>query len=140
MIRRPPRSTRTDTLFPYTTLFRSLRAGLGEIACDLPPGDAQQVEILPVERAVHRRPCEQDDARERVEMDQRHQHPRLRATEHPHRHAGQFAGLAASGTPAIEFDAAPRFAEPFTQVRNSVRTGQSWPALRDTGGRRLSKT
>src|SRR3546814_15037951 len=27
MIRRPPRSTRTDTLFPYTTLFRSLRGG-----------------------------------------------------------------------------------------------------------------
>src|SRR3546814_1966794 len=27
MIRRPPRSTRTDTLFPYTTLFRSFRAG-----------------------------------------------------------------------------------------------------------------
>src|SRR3546814_15061567 len=26
MIRRPPRSTRTDTLFPYTTLFRSARA------------------------------------------------------------------------------------------------------------------
>src|SRR3546814_14687120 len=31
MIRRPPRSTRTDTLFPYTTLFRSGRAaGFGE--------------------------------------------------------------------------------------------------------------
>src|SRR3546814_11308045 len=28
MIRRPPRSTRTDTLFPYTTLFRSF-SGLG---------------------------------------------------------------------------------------------------------------
>src|SRR3546814_2613998 len=27
MIRRPPRSTRTDTLFPYTTLFRSARRG-----------------------------------------------------------------------------------------------------------------
>src|SRR3546814_7041201 len=27
MIRRPPRSTRTDTLFPYTTLFRSCRGG-----------------------------------------------------------------------------------------------------------------
>src|SRR3546814_15996059 len=26
MIRRPPRSTRTDTLFPYTTLFRSIAA------------------------------------------------------------------------------------------------------------------
>src|SRR3546814_16521248 len=34
MIRRPPRSTRTDTLFPYTTLFRSQRrqGGLGGIA------------------------------------------------------------------------------------------------------------
>src|SRR3546814_2713180 len=28
MIRRPPRSTRTDTLFPYTTLFRSLPLAL----------------------------------------------------------------------------------------------------------------
>src|SRR3546814_21004735 len=27
MIRRPPRSTRTDTLFPYTTLFRSIDTG-----------------------------------------------------------------------------------------------------------------
>src|SRR3546814_2733589 len=29
MIRRPPRSTRTDTLFPYTTLFRSSLASVG---------------------------------------------------------------------------------------------------------------
>src|SRR3546814_9922436 len=28
MIRRPPRSTRTDTLFPYTTLFRSVAEGM----------------------------------------------------------------------------------------------------------------
>src|SRR3546814_3431773 len=28
MIRRPPRSTRTDTLFPYTTLFRSLSGAI----------------------------------------------------------------------------------------------------------------
>src|SRR3546814_12782004 len=38
MIRRPPRSTRTDTLFPYTTLFRSDREvhrGAGEAEqCD----------------------------------------------------------------------------------------------------------
>src|SRR3546814_15123906 len=32
LIRRPPRSTRTDTLFPYTTLFRSQRRA--------PPGDS----------------------------------------------------------------------------------------------------
>src|SRR3546814_5147545 len=32
MIRRPPRSTRTDTLFPYTTLFRSFSNSQGD--CD----------------------------------------------------------------------------------------------------------
>src|SRR3546814_4015955 len=32
MIRRPPRSTRTDTLFPYTTLFRSfMKAVIGSV-------------------------------------------------------------------------------------------------------------
>src|SRR3546814_1903307 len=35
MIRRPPRSTRTDTLFPYTTLFRSL----ARFDCVEQPGD-----------------------------------------------------------------------------------------------------
>src|SRR3546814_6198937 len=35
MIRRPPRSTRTDTLFPYTTLFRSRDRGAPP---DGPPG------------------------------------------------------------------------------------------------------
>src|SRR3546814_1042098 len=34
MIRRPPRSTRTDTLFPYTTLFRSV----GEVGGERGPG------------------------------------------------------------------------------------------------------
>src|SRR3546814_20506844 len=35
MLRRPPRATRTDTLFPYTTLFRSLGAQtLGQLADD----------------------------------------------------------------------------------------------------------
>src|SRR3546814_12298738 len=32
MIRRPPRSTRTDTLFPYTTLFRSIITTVNDIA------------------------------------------------------------------------------------------------------------
>src|SRR3546814_1830236 len=49
MIRRPPRSTRTDTLFPYTTLFRSLvvaqQRGLGQLhepVADLVPGEFVQ--------------------------------------------------------------------------------------------------
>src|SRR3546814_12805961 len=33
MIRRPPRSTRTDTLFPYTTLFRSWGCGGWAVRC-----------------------------------------------------------------------------------------------------------
>src|SRR3546814_8505309 len=36
MIRRPPRSTRTDTLFPYTTLFRS-SSGLISVGSKTPP-------------------------------------------------------------------------------------------------------
>src|SRR3546814_3383023 len=39
MIRRPPRSTRTDTLFPYTTLFRS------PCGCGPPLGRARRVAV-----------------------------------------------------------------------------------------------
>src|SRR3546814_9710018 len=57
MIRRPPRSTRTDTLFPYTTLFRSLRLRLriaehfhlhvAELElCDLPARLAHADDVL----------------------------------------------------------------------------------------------
>src|SRR3546814_19508479 len=41
MIRRPPRSTRTDTLFPYTTLFRSrVMAETGAAAVKMEGGEA----------------------------------------------------------------------------------------------------
>src|SRR3546814_3927580 len=46
MLRRPPRSTRTDTLFPYTTLFRSFTGDSlfmpdgGTARCDFPGGSA----------------------------------------------------------------------------------------------------
>src|SRR3546814_20786708 len=49
MIRCPPRTTRTDTLFPYTTLFVLLMARLA-------PGEAagRQQSVAPVEPPVHR--------------------------------------------------------------------------------------
>src|SRR3546814_1111779 len=50
MIRRPPRSTRTDTLFPYSTLFRSLAAFA--LAC-LPPREAAPA--IAAQRAYLRR-------------------------------------------------------------------------------------
>src|SRR3546814_9923043 len=43
MIRRPPRSTRTDTLFPYTTLFRS------PVRCEM-PRDRRSVALQPCGR------------------------------------------------------------------------------------------
>src|SRR3546814_16093773 len=64
MFRRPPRSKRTDTLFPYTTLFRSwacdvavvpvpplvgrgLRIALGRVLPDLLPAQRRDVEVVP---------------------------------------------------------------------------------------------
>src|SRR3546814_12308045 len=43
MTRRPPRSTRTDTLFPYTTLFRSKLRELGIGRMIMISGDHQKV-------------------------------------------------------------------------------------------------
>src|SRR3546814_3828808 len=54
MIRRPPRSTRTDTLFPYTTLFRS---GTGSDQSQRPCAGARVGQDQPV--AVDR-PAERD--------------------------------------------------------------------------------
>src|SRR3546814_2622822 len=44
MIRRPPRSTRTDTLFPYTTLFRSPRREVRGLVDGEGPSDVEAVE------------------------------------------------------------------------------------------------
>src|SRR3546814_9201234 len=66
MIRRPPRSTRTDTLFPYTTLFRSIQRAAVEVAREraeqlhdvaahqrLAAGQAQLAHALAHEGAAH---------------------------------------------------------------------------------------
>src|SRR3546814_6199269 len=56
MRRRPPRSTRTDTLFPYTTLFRSPRAADGALgALLLRPLGARFHEALLVDLLRRRR-------------------------------------------------------------------------------------
>src|SRR3546814_2953330 len=51
MIRRPPRSTRTDTLFPYTTLFRSYSAGYVESHAS---GECHWIDaVLPICDSAH---------------------------------------------------------------------------------------
>src|SRR3546814_11949286 len=58
MIRRPPRSTRTDTLFPYTTLFRSTSLNLFERRqagyALTPVGEAMLASALAVRAAANR--------------------------------------------------------------------------------------
>src|SRR3546814_17514649 len=60
MIRRPPRSTRTDTLFPYTTLFRSLatanvvRLAGGEVVFADCNADSGLMEAAQLEEALTR--------------------------------------------------------------------------------------
>src|SRR3546814_3268637 len=61
MIRRPPRSTRTDTLFPYTTLFLS---GVSDSCRNRPPD-------------VRARDLAGDLAADRAGTDQRRRSPRL---------------------------------------------------------------
>src|SRR3546814_9944436 len=58
MIRRPPRSTRTDTLFPYTTLFRSADGQWNRHrAADRPPDDDHRRSGKPCHRRERHCPC-----------------------------------------------------------------------------------
>src|SRR3546814_16610063 len=56
MIRRPPRSTRTDTLFPYTTLFRSSATGRHRqrgVACRVEDKPVAVLLFLPIKECRH---------------------------------------------------------------------------------------
>src|SRR3546814_11898759 len=67
MKRRPPRSTRTDTLFPYTTLFRS-HAGAGADICE----DEGAVAAHLLRVAVHHLEARTDKGRQIDLVDHKH--------------------------------------------------------------------
>src|SRR3546814_13094112 len=102
MIRRPPRSTRTDTLFPYTTLFRSQHDACGNT---VPSGgtDAAFTQILLADllgRGLRQRGDEFDVARhhERGQLliapgDQRSRFDALTFTQHDEGHDLVLAGI-----------------------------------------------
>src|SRR3546814_18552704 len=56
MIRRPPRSTRTDTLFPYTTLFRSLRRNIQDRRASSPLNASSDPRVAAVQRKAKPKP------------------------------------------------------------------------------------
>src|SRR3546814_17171730 len=94
MIRRPPRSTRTDTLFPYTTLFRSWQLRVRDQVADGRP----EVGLHRPERRryVHRAECgrhgfarrrEWQGRRQQADLDHEHEgadaeDPRMRGDDH----------------------------------------------------------
>src|SRR3546814_13692540 len=83
MIQRPPRSTRTDTLFPYTTLFRSL---LGKTR--------EETGIPGVDPAVWER-----------QLADLHAHRPFRNFIHPrHKPAGETVWLSINGNPWFDRD------------------------------------
>src|SRR3546814_15852063 len=96
MIRRPPRSTRTDTLFPYTTLFRSAASGADGF-CRLAEGAM----------VGHRMACPRHASRRGTAVGAHAE--RLRSIE---------AGLQAQGSPGIPGGARKRSDE--KNLRNEI--------------------
>src|SRR3546814_15856015 len=110
MMRRPPRSTRTDTLFPYTTLFRSdsdrVLRGCRRLAyADRLPGPPAPGELLPADSCAD----PGVDPRHRLHPD-RLDDLLLRARRWPARVAAAAVGDLLG----------PRLRHPFTRTQNAV--------------------
>src|SRR3546814_10247104 len=80
MIRRPPRSTRTDTLFPYTTLFRSGHRERGREDIHGQRLDPDAAEPPGIGERGHARGNGQKDKRDDEHADQPHE--QFRSEEH----------------------------------------------------------
>src|SRR3546814_10023979 len=97
MIRLPPRSTRTDTLFPYTTLFRSVRDQLVGLAARRAIADRDQLDLV-----LRDQPCDlglcATHVVARLERINRCGIDQLAsAIDHRHFHAGANARIEAHG-------------------------------------------
>src|SRR3546814_1677681 len=78
MLRRPPRSTRTDTLFPYTTLFRSRigrtgRAGASGAAISLVSPDEEKY-LKEIEKLIKREIPKESVGSQPVKSDRSEEH------------------------------------------------------------------
>src|SRR3546814_8462215 len=90
MIRRPPRSTRTVTLFPYTTLFRSI------VGVQLLADQAQRVGrgVGPALRAARHRLLRRTGKQARVEFPERDaDRPRLAVAQRSEEHTSELQSL-----------------------------------------------
>src|SRR3546814_19484878 len=120
MIRRPPRSTRTDTLFPYTTLFRSVHYGYLEDQESL--GYATHLVMENPDSQPRKRLIAGAPVRRTA------RHVRVCATQYDQRRIANFDEFAEQ----IEYFAS-------TADRKSVVSGKSVSVRVDLGGRRIRK-
>src|SRR3546814_8284600 len=137
MIRRPPRSTRTDTLFPYTTLFRSVRADALEQPRQIVRRQIRQ--RAAVERPLDHRSVDRADRRG---MEGRLPHIILV----PGRHGGFRLGFAQIPVlaPGYSVDHPPAHRRSCL-VTSHIDPPEDWPALDPSGlppgcDRQISKT
>src|SRR3546814_16599400 len=94
MIRRPPSSTRTDTPFPYTTLFRSLGPGLDKGQALPTRLEETQVAVAFERASVHRQQVEVERLRLPERAHVAHGNAGIRQ-RHAHGLVGRFGGVAA---------------------------------------------
>src|SRR3546814_5923494 len=120
MIRRPPRSTRTDTLFPYTTLFRS----------DAKAGDAQQVQVDDRHCVRTRTPdVDRDQAKARTDHGPHHGVcDQILAEQFECRHQQHEA--AANDQPAAEIERCPHFGARVVDERSEEHTSELQSLMR----------
>src|SRR3546814_20129031 len=125
MIRRPPRSTRTDTLFPYTTLFRSddgLRVGRGAGNAVAPPVLLQDLHgpVAPPAAGLDERHRKRV-AKVRVVRNGRDPHSRVRDQSR-----GAGAGAVGGDGEAVAVSRARQRQEGGKSVAVCVEVGESW--------------
>src|SRR3546814_10850346 len=118
MIRRPPRSTHTDTLFPYTTLFRSY--------CPRKPGRdtaVGELALLVSRNQQSERHCEKEPINDALWKDHR------RRLAHPPRHSASSIGSYGSrfnGCASLGSDACPSPAEGLGSYADAEGTQGTW--------------
>src|SRR3546814_11477784 len=134
MIRRPPRSTRTDTLFPYTTLFRSDLAGdfLRLVEADVADaGRLVMLDDLAGEKAIDDRTALAADKEEADSLARRLQFERLVAR------GLDDVRVERAGQPAVAVEDQQQVGVALAGARQQLRRAVGGPDLRGqaAGGR-----
>src|SRR3546814_3033052 len=134
MNRRPPRSTRTDTLFPYTTLFRSDQA---VAVLDRRIALLRQVEEMAGVRYALGRAAQQDAIRAQVEQTslQRERIERLAAKQEAAATLNAVLGRR-SDAPLATPDEAPRLVVHSASLAEALDGADAHPAVRSQQDRK----